>query len=271
MALGNLPDRLAWPATALAAIASLAGLLIPDLYRDAPFWAQQARGIDLATLLLATPILAAGLWASRRGSPLGSLAVLGGLLYLIYNYAIYATSVAMNPLAAVYILILGLAVWSFGLTLTSVELAVTAEPVLTRLPRRTTAWFLVAVAALFGLLWLGQIASFTFTGVLPADLVRAELPANPVYALDLALFLPLAALAGIGRLRGRATAAAFVQPMLIWVFLTSAGIVGGFLFASMASAEVPIAVALVVGGVGVLAAVLAGLPLIGSSQARGRS
>lgn len=268
MTLENLPDRLARAATALAAVASLAGLLIPELYRDAPFWAQQARGIDVATLLLATPILAAGLWASRRGSPLGRLAVLGGLLYLIYNYAIYATSVAMNPLAAVYILILGLAVWSFGLSLTSVELAVTAEPVLTRLPRRTAAWFLVAVAVLFGLLWLGQIVSFTFTGVVPADLVRADLPANPVYAMDLALFLPLAAVAGIGILRGRASAAAYAEPMLIWVFLTSAGIVGGFLFASMAGDEVPIAVAMVVGGVGVLAAVLGGLPLVGSSRDR---
>jgi hypothetical protein len=263
-----LRDLFAWAATALAAIASLAGLVLPDLYRDAPFWAQQARGIDLATLLLATPILAVGLWAAGRGSPLGRLAVVGGLLSLIYNYAIYATSVAMNQLSIVYIAVLGLAVWSFALGLVSMDLGAAAASVVARLRSRTSAWFLIAVAVLFGLLWLSQIGAFTFTGQLPADLERTELPANPVYALDLALFLPLVAIAGIGLLRGRPTAAAYGQPMLIWVFLTSAGIVGGFLFAALAGEEVPIAVSIVVGGVGVLAAVLAAMPLLANSRSR---
>jgi hypothetical protein len=226
--------------------------------------------LDLATLLLAAPILAAGLWTSGRDSPIGRLAVVGGLLYLIYNYAIYGASIAMNVLAAVYIAVLGLAVWSFALILTSEEVSTAAGAVLGRLPRRTTAWFLVVVAVLFGLLWLSQIAAFTFTGQLPADLERADLPANPVYALDLAVFLPLAMVAGIGLLRGRRGAAAFALPMLIWVFLTSAGIVGGFLFAALAGDVVPIAVAVVVGGVGVLAAVLAAIPLAGISLAIGR-
>jgi NAD/NADP transhydrogenase beta subunit len=261
-----LRDPFAWAATALAAIASLAGLALPDLYRDAPFWAQQARGIDLATLLLGTPILAAGLLTAGRGSRLGRLAVVGGLLYLIYNYAIYASSVAMNQLSVVYIAVLGLAVWSFALSLVSMDLGAAAAPVVARLPRRTGAWFLIAVAMLFGLLWLSQIGAFTFTGQLPADLERTELPANPVYALDLALFLPLVAVAGIGLLRGRPTAAAYAQPMLIWVFLTSAGIVGGFLFATLAGDEVPIVVSIIVGAVGVLAAILAALPLFASSR-----
>jgi hypothetical protein len=257
-----LADRLAWTATAVAAFASLAGLVVSGLYRDAQFWVQQARGIDLATLLFATPILVASLWASGRGSRLGRLAVVGGLLYLVYNYSIYATAVAMNPLAAAYIAVLGLAVWSLALTLTSVDLAAIAEPVTGRLPRRATAWFLIVVVALFGLLWLSQIAASTVSGQLPADLERAELPANPVYALDLALFLPLTAVAGIGLLRRRPGAAAYAVPMLIWVLLTSAGVVGGFLFIALAGDEVPIAVALVIGAVGVAAAVLAAVPLV---------
>jgi hypothetical protein len=268
--LRAVASRLAWAATALAAIAAIAGLLVPDLYRDTPFWAQQARGIDLATLLLATPILAGGLWASGRDAPMGRLAVVGGLLYLIYNYAIYGASIAMNVLAAVYIAVLGLAVWSFAVILTFDGVSTAAGAVLGRLPRRTTAWFLVVVAVLFGLLWLSQIAAFTFSGQLPADLERAGLPANPVYALDLALFLPLAMVAGIGLLRGRHGAAAYALPMLIWVFLTSAGIVGGFLFAAQAGDVVPITVAVVVGAVGVLAAVLAAIPLAGMGSAIGR-
>ena len=44
--------------------------------------------------------------------PLGGLAVVAGLLYLVYNYAIFAFSVAMNPLTAVHIAIFGLSLWS---------------------------------------------------------------------------------------------------------------------------------------------------------------
>src|SRR6266581_2531534 len=91
-------DLLAWAATILAAVAAAVGLLVMGLYRDVPFWAEQARGIDLATLFLAVPILVIALLAARGGSPTGHLVVIGALLYLVYNYVIYTTSVAMNRL-----------------------------------------------------------------------------------------------------------------------------------------------------------------------------
>jgi hypothetical protein len=257
-----LADALAWAAAILSAVAAVAGLTIVGLYRDAPFWVQQAQGIDLATLFLAVPILLVSLWTARRGSPLGRLAAVGGLLYLIYNDAIYATSVAMNPLAAMYIAILGLSVWSLALSLLSTDLKDAGRALVGRLPRRATAWLLLIVAALFGLLWLSQITAFTLTGVIPADLERADLPANPVYALDLALFLPLAVVAGFGLLRDNARAAAFAYPMLIWVILTSAGVASGFLFAAMAGNEVPGVVAAVIGGVGGLAGLCAAIPIV---------
>ena len=63
-----IPTRLAAIATFLAGAAALAGLVFTGLYVDAPNWAQQARGTDLATLFFAVPVLAVGLWASTRGS-----------------------------------------------------------------------------------------------------------------------------------------------------------------------------------------------------------
>src|ERR1700693_2001657 len=85
-----IPNRLAVVATFLAAVAALGGLAVSSLYVDAPNWAQQARGTDLATLFLAVPVLAIGLWTSARGSSAGRLAVVAGLLSLGYNYAIFA-------------------------------------------------------------------------------------------------------------------------------------------------------------------------------------
>jgi len=256
----QITERFAVSATALAAIAAAAGLLVPDLYRDAPYWVQQARGTDFATLLVAVPVLTAGLWTARRRSAAGELAVFAGLLYLVYNYAIFVFSVRMNPLTAVYIAILAFALWSLVL-MTSASVTEAGEALAHGLNRRVSGLLLVAVSALFGLLWIGQIATATTTGALAPDLVRAGLSTNPVYALDLAFFLPLCALAGIGLLR-RKGAAAYAQPMLIWVALMGAGVVGGFLFSALAGEAVPLAVALVIAALSVVSAVLAAVPLV---------
>jgi hypothetical protein len=261
MTTRSIANGLAAVATGLAAFAAGAGLLVPGLYRDAPYWVQQARGTDLATLLVAVPVLAIGLRAARRGSGMGQLAVFSGLLYVVYNYGIFVFSVVMNPLTAVHITIVGLTLWSLVLTSRSPGLTDAGAAVNERLNRRASGILLMTMAGLFGLLWIGQIATTTVTGSLVPDLVRAGLSTNPVYALDLAFFLPLCALAGIGLLR-RNPAGALAQPMLVWVTLMGAGVVGGFVFSALAGEEVPIAVALVISALSIVSAALAGVPLV---------
>jgi hypothetical protein len=255
----STPTWLAAVATGLAALAAAAGLLVSGLYVDAPNWVQQARGTDLATLFLAVPVLAVGLWTAARGSPAGRLAVMAGLLYLVYNYAIFAFSVAMNPLTAVHIAILGLSIWS--LILAGPSAVEGTDGLAGHLNRRLAGGLLVGVGAMFGLLWLGQIAATSTTGSLPPDLVKAGISANPVYALDLAFFLPLCALTGIGLLR-RNGAAALAFPMLIWVALMGAGVVGGILLMAAAGDQTAVPVAVVICGLSVVSAILAGLAVI---------
>jgi hypothetical protein len=262
----TLPNRLAAIATCLAAAAALAGLALTGLYVDAPNWAQQARGTDLATLFLAVPVLAGGLWTARRGSAPGRLAVVAGLLYLVYNYAIFAFSVAMNPLTAAHIAIFGLSLWS--LVLAGRGAVAGAGGLTERLHRRATGAFLIGVGAMFGLLWIGQIATTTTTGVLPPDFVKAGISSNPVYALDLAFFLPLCALAGIGLLR-RKRAAAFAFPMLIWVALMGAGVVGGFVVMAAAGDAIPMPVVVAISGISLASSILAAVALVGPGSATG--
>jgi hypothetical protein len=265
MTLDTAPGRLAAAAAVLATIAAGVGLFVDGFYRDVPFWAQQARATDVATLFLGVPILLAGLWAARRGSSIGQSAVLAGLLYLVYNYAIYSFSVAVNPLLAVYIATLALAVWSIALALHSGAIA---RSVGDRLPRRTTAGVLVGVAVVFGLLWLSQIASAALTGVVPVDIERAALPTNPIYALDLALFLPLCVVAAVGMYRRAPAAAAFALPMLIWLFLTSVGVVGAFVFAAAAGDAFAVVPGVLVSAIGVLTGGLAVLGMVRGSRER---
>ena len=74
-----IPNRLAALATVLAAAAALVGLAVTNLYVDAPDWAQQARGTDLATLFVAAPVLTIGLWTSEARLLCGASRRRGGL------------------------------------------------------------------------------------------------------------------------------------------------------------------------------------------------
>ena len=227
-------SRTDWPAVAtfLAAGAALAGLAVRGLRRRTQL-GPAGPGNHLATLLLAVPVLAVSLWTAAHGSSAGRLAVVAPL-YLIYNYAIFAFSVAMNPLTAVHIAIFGLALWS--LLLAGRSAVEGAEAVTEHLNRRTAGGLLMGVGAMFGLLWLGQIAATADPGILPPDLLKAGISSNPVYALDLAFFLPLCAIAGIGLLR-RNAAGAFAFPMLGVDPLMGAGIVGSVLMALTAESD----------------------------------
>lgn len=60
----------------LAAIAAIAGLLVPNLYRNSEGWVRQARGADFVTLSAVVPMLAARLWRGRQGT--GRLLIVGG-------------------------------------------------------------------------------------------------------------------------------------------------------------------------------------------------
>ncbi len=253
-----IPNRLAALATGLAALASVAGLAIPGLYLDAPNWVQQAQGTDLATLFLAVPVLVVGLWTASRGSAPGRLAIVAGLLYLVYNYAIFAFSVAMNPLTAMYIAIFGLSLWSL---LLAGRVAVEGGRTVTeRLNRRAAGGLLVGVGVMFSLLWVAQIAGTSTTGVLPPDLVKAGISSNPVYALDLAFFLPLSAMAGIGLLR-RNGAAAFAFPMLVWVPLMGSGVVGGMVLMALAGDTTALPIAVVITALALVSAILAAVAI----------
>jgi len=263
MTMTTTAGRLAAAAAVLASVSAGVGLFVDGFYRDVPFWAQQARATDVVTLFLGVPILLAGIWAAGRGSTVGRMAVMAGLLYLIYNYAIYSFSVAVNPLLVVYIATLALAVWSVALTIHANTMPKSGSD---GLPRRTGAAVLIGVAAVFGLLWLSQIASAALTGVVPADIERAALPTNPIYALDLALFLPLCIVAAVGLYRRAPAAAEFALPMLIWLFLTSVGVVGAFVFAAAAGDEFPVVPGVLVAAIGVLTGGLALFGIIRGSR-----
>jgi hypothetical protein len=260
-------DRLALVALLLAAIAAIAGLLVPGLYRDTAEGITQARATDLVTLLVAVPALAIGLWRARAGSVGGRLVAVAALGYLAYSYAIYAFSVVIDPLTPAHIAILGLATWSLVLAVFALDDATLDLASRLRLPRRTTGGFLIAVAGLFALLWLSQIAGAITTGRLPLGVSDLGLPTSPVYSLDLAFALPLVTLAGVWLIRRDRRGPAGAAAGLAFLTILGLSVLAIFAFEAAAGIAVEVPPIVIFGAVTATAAVLLGLGLTGAARA----
>lgn len=254
-------DRLALVALPLAAMAALAGLLVPGLYRDTADGIRQARATDLVTLLVAVPTLAIGLWRARSGSVGGRLVVLAALGYLAYSYAIYAFSVVIDPLTPVHIAILGLATWSLVLTIFGLDDATLDLASRFRFPRRTAGGFLIAVAGLFAMLWLSQIAAAITSGRLPVAVSDLGLPTSPVYSLDLAFAVPLITLAGVWLIRRDRRGPAGAAAALAFLVILGLSVLAIFAFDAAAGIGVEVPPIAIFGAVTVTAAILLWLGL----------
>ncbi|MGZ6345107.1 MAG: hypothetical protein ACXWOW_07345 [Candidatus Limnocylindrales bacterium] len=219
----SLPERLAALAGLAAAIASLAGF-IPGLYRDPPLVVAQSHGYDAANLV-AVLVLALGLGASARGSLRGRLIAVGALGCLLYGYVTYAFLIVLNPVTPLYIAVLAFGGWSLATGLASFDDGELETTIGRKLRRRTTAIYLLIVAALFAFTWLGQIAGAVTSGQLPAELKSAGWPMNPVYVLDLGFVLPLMVLAAARLLTTRPGGVRLTIPLLVFQPLLALAII----------------------------------------------
>lgn len=247
-------DALAWTATALAAVASAAGLFT-NVYRDVPPMVDQAKGTDLATLFAAVPVLVLTLWMAHRGSATGRVVAVGGLAYLVYVYAIYAFQVVVSPATPLHIAVLGLSTWSIVLMVPTMHGALEAG---THLMRRMTAGFLGLVVLMFAALWMGQIASIITSGALPSAITDLHLPTSAVYTLDLAFALPLLGLAAYRLARGRPFGAALALGGLIFACLMALSVLGLSLVQAANGSLSDPSLSIGFGAIAVIAAVLTG-------------
>jgi hypothetical protein len=187
--------------------------------------------------------------------------------YLAYSYAIYAFSVVVDPLTPVHIAILGLATWSLVLTAFALDDASFDLAARFRLPRRTTGAFLIAIAGLFALLWLSQIAGAITSGRLPAAVSDLGLPTSPVYSLDLAFAVPLITLAGAWLIRRDPRGPAGAAAGLAFLIVLGLSVLAIFAFEAAAGMAVEVAPILIFGAVTAAAAVLLVIGLSGSASA----
>lgn len=228
------PARLrfsAWapfPVALLVAVTGFVGITDPAIYaRETASWATQGAGQDWVNLTVCAPALLVAAVLARRGSRSARVIAGGLLLYAAYSFAIYAFAMHFTVLFPVHCAVLG------GASFALVDLlsAARAEPAGwydERAPIRSAAATLIGVAAVFGLLWLGQIAASLVAGTDPAGLADVGLAANPVHVLDLSLVLPAMLAVGIALLRRRPSAE-LLAPVLLAFAVMMALAIGGML------------------------------------------
>jgi hypothetical protein len=262
MKRGRAADGMALAALVLAAVSAAVGLAVAGVYRDNAAMIRQAQASDLATLAVAVPVLAVGLWLARAGSAAGRFVALGALGFVAYTYAIFAFSVVINPATPLHIAIVGLATWSLILMATSVEASPPNSELAARLPRRTTAAFLLVVVVLFAFAWLGAIAGAISSGHLPPAVAVLNLPTSPIYTLDFAFAMPVLAIGGIRLLRGDPRGPGMALALLVFSVLMGLEVLAIFLFEVQANGAVDALItgvfaAVVVIGTGLTALALA--------------
>lgn len=207
-----------------SALGNTAGLVFADsVYgEETDSLADAALAQDAGTLAVCVAtILLVGL---RRRSGLRELLGLGVAGFLAYNSVIYCFDITFGPLFPIWILVLGLSVSTLA---SGFRLLVTGQ-VHVDVPRSVfAAVIMIAVAALFTLLWLVEISGDLIAGDGSTSAAAWQVPTNPVHVLDLAVALPTVFITGVAVVRRRvlgllATPAvlAFLIAMSIPIVLT---------------------------------------------------
>lgn len=214
--------RLSVATALLAAAGSVVGLLEPELIygRETPVLFSTAIAQDLANLFLVAPVMLVLTVRASRGSRRSWLCLIGFLAFTAYNYAIYAFSIHFGPLFLVWVAVLGLSIFAAAGSAAALYRQGTGKGSASP-PMRLPAWFLIAVAGLFALLWLSEIVPDLLAGRPSTGATTWDIPTNPVHVLDLALFLPAICATGVLLLRRHRIGYASAPGSLVFIGLTS--------------------------------------------------
>jgi hypothetical protein len=173
-----------------AAIASAAGLFMPELYRDNDLTTAALRGNDLVTLFIAVPLLLATAIRGKSGSDRIRLGWMGTLVYMLYNYIFYLYGASFNAMFLLYVALVVLSAYALIFGLAGFNAEKIAQQFSSKTPVRLIAGFMLFFGALLSLLWIGMSLSFIATGVVPLAITQTDHPTGVVFATDLTILIP---------------------------------------------------------------------------------
>jgi len=190
---------------------------------------------------------------ARAGSARAVLAWLGAAGYLLYNAVLFLFATPFNRLFGLDVAMLALAAWSVGVLVWQTDVAGLGRRFTQRTPVRPVAIYVWVIVALNALAWLRQVVPALAGGGQAAFLRGTGLPTSPVYVQDLALWLPLIAVAAAWLWQRRAWGFLVIGGTLIMWIMESAGIAVDQWYGHAADPASPAASATLTPGFGLLA------------------
>ena len=236
-----------------AAANGLLTFLVPGVLRGTAVMNGSARGTALAVLLLGVPVLAVSMALARAGSARAVLCWLGVAGFVLYNSVMFLFATPFNRLFLLDVAMLALAAWSIGVLLWQTDVARLGRRFTQQAPARGVAVYVWVIAGLNALAWLTRIVPTLSAGGQAAFLRGTGLPTSPVYVQDLALWLPLIAVAAAWLWRRRAWGYVLIGGALVMWVLESAGIAVDQWYGHAADPASPVASAALTPAFGVLA------------------
>jgi hypothetical protein len=190
--------KVAYKLTAVVAIVMLAqsalGLLFRGQYRDVEWIAATWQGNDWVTLVVALPLLSAGIVLTRGGSVRGLLIWLGTLAYAIYNSAYYLFGAALNAFFPLYAVTVIVSAVALIFALSGIAPSGIARRFRAGTPARLLGGYFVFVGLTLAAVWLGLWTAYVFAGrPTPIEPEAFKL----VAALDIVLMVPILAIGGV--------------------------------------------------------------------------
>lgn len=209
-----------------ASVAMAAGLTVafPSLLGGVAVSNGNLRGTAVALLAVGLPVLLVAMVGTARGSARAVVVWLGALGYLIYQAVLLCFATPMNNLFLFYVAYLGLAVWSTVLLLRATDLDAFAARLSAGAPARVTAGAAAVLVVLNAGAWLSQIVPAVLSSRPTSVLDGTGLVINPIYVQDLAVWLPLLAVAAVACWRRQAWGLLVTAAMLTLFVLESISI-----------------------------------------------
>jgi len=223
-ALGTARTHALGPATALAVATAALALVSavwtfvdPGLLHGPAAMQGSARGTALVLGVLAVPVLLGSVWRARLGSEPALVTWAGAVLYVVYNAVLFLFLTPFNAAFLVYVALFGSSLWAAGHLAVSPRLWQVARDTARRAPVRGVAVYVWVVAVLNALAWLAMIVPSL--GDHPAPVLEGTgVQTNAIYVQDLAVWLPLAAVAALWLWRREARGALVAGAVLgLWV------------------------------------------------------
>ncbi len=175
----------------LTGIASIAGLLSPDVFYPTPELRQSFLANDVVNLLIALPILLGSMWLARRQKLIGLLFWPGALFYGLYNYTIYLFAIPFNAAFMLYLAIVTLSTYTTIGLMATIDGAKVKEQLVGRVPERLAGGVLSGFGVLFILrtiaVMAGALASQTPLARMELALLLTDFLVSPAWIIGGAL------------------------------------------------------------------------------------